>query len=204
MNVKNSNNFLKIPSVQQLMDHGIQIKIWIKNIPINMKHLTIRSSNLLSLKGLVNVRCREYLDVSGNSVQSYNLIKNLEPLRAYMIIFFRSLLDNKVVNVEPLMGLTYLDWWDLRSNFVQDLEPLILHPNRKCYHLYDQSTPSAQQISDSQQFISRIYLLNLHIQILLLLVQLDQIPSGYRTSLFINVNKYINYHFSLTSSKTTH
>ncbi|CAL6088247.1 Leucine_rich repeats-containing protein [Hexamita inflata] len=133
MTLKNSENFLKITGVQQLMDPVIQKqeKIWIENIlhtkidlvPLNVKHLTIRSCNLLSLKGLVNVRCLEYLDVSGNPVYSMREVVVHKQLKTLI------LQNTQIIEVSQVSQLPSLVEFDATNSYIVDSLPLIDHPN---------------------------------------------------------------------------
>ncbi|CAL6025237.1 Conserved_hypothetical protein [Hexamita inflata] len=146
MTAKNSDNFLKITGVQQLLDPGIQKqeKIWIENImhtkidlvPVNVKHLTIRSCNLLSLKGLVNVRCLEYLDVSGNPVYSMREIVVHKQLKTLI------LQNTQIIEVSQVSQLPSLAEFDATNSYIVDSLPLIDHPNFNVKWLTPQQIPA--------------------------------------------------------------
>ncbi|CAL5985002.1 Conserved_hypothetical protein [Hexamita inflata] len=158
MTAKNSDNFLKITDVQQLLDPGIQKqeKIWIENIlhtkidlvPVNVKHLTIRSCNLLSLKGLVNVRCLEYLDVSGNPVYSMREIVVHKQLKTLI------LQNTQIIEVSQVSQLPSLVDFDATNGYIVDSLPLIDHPN------FDVKWLTPQQIPDLPVFEMYLHLLN--------------------------------------------
>ncbi|CAL6025268.1 Conserved_hypothetical protein [Hexamita inflata] len=126
-------NYIKITHTKQLMDINIekQEKIWIENIlhtkidliPVNVKHLTIRLCNLLSLKGLANVLDLIYLDVSWNPIYSMHEVivhKNLKTL----------ILQNcQIIEVSQVSQLLSLIEFDATNNFIVNSLPLIDHPN---------------------------------------------------------------------------
>ncbi|CAL6040835.1 Leucine_rich repeats-containing protein [Hexamita inflata] len=158
MTAKNSDNFLKITGVQQLLDPGIQKqeKIWIENIlhtkidlvPVNVKHLTIRSCNLLSLKGLVNVGCLEYLDVSGNPVYSMREIVVHKQLKTLI------LQNTQIIEVSQVSQLLSLAEFDATNSYIVDSLPLIDHPN------FDVKWLTPQQIPALPVFEMYLHLLN--------------------------------------------
>ncbi|CAL6040821.1 leucine-rich_repeat domain-containing protein [Hexamita inflata] len=158
MTAKNSDNFLKITGVQQLLDPSIQKqeKIWIENIlhtkidlvPVNVKHLTIRSCNLLSLKGLVNVRCLEYLDVSGNPVYSMREIVVHKQLKTLI------LQNTQIIEVSQVSQLLSLAEFDATNSYIVDSLPLIDHPN------FDVKWLTPQQIPALPVFEMYLHLLN--------------------------------------------
>ncbi|CAL6025231.1 Leucine_rich repeats-containing protein [Hexamita inflata] len=158
MTAKNSDNFLKITGVQQLLDPGIQKqeKIWIENIlhtkidlvPVSVKHLTIRSCNLLSLKGLVNVGCLEYLDVSGNPVYSMREIVVHKQLKTLI------LQNTQIIEVSQVSQLPSLVEFDATNSFIVDSLPLIDHPN------FDVKWLTPQQIPALPVFEMYLHLLN--------------------------------------------
>ncbi|CAL6024617.1 leucine-rich_repeat domain-containing protein [Hexamita inflata] len=182
MTSKNLDYFLKITSVQQLMDPDIQKqeKIWIENIlhtkidlvPVNVKHLTIRSCNLLSLKGLVNVRCLEYLDVSGNPVYSMHEVVVHKQLKTLI------LQNTKIIEVSQVSQLLNLVEFDATNSFIVDSLPLIDHQN------FDVKWLTPQQRATKAHFEMHAYLNNEYGEELTIInEQLDKKPVSEYTIL---------------------
>ncbi|CAL6094306.1 Conserved_hypothetical protein [Hexamita inflata] len=154
----NFENSFKITNITELIGLEIknQEKIWIENIlhtkldlvPVNVKHLTIRFCNLLSLKGLENIISLEYLDVSGNTVYSLHDIVVHKQLKTLIIQ------NTQIIEVSQVLQLPNLTKFNAANSYIVDSLPLINHPN------FEVKWITPQKIASLTHFQLYLHLLN--------------------------------------------
>ncbi|CAL6059552.1 Leucine-rich_repeat domain superfamily [Hexamita inflata] len=146
----NNINWMHAHSTESLKSQDLQDQqcIWIENIihykldyiPMNVKYLTIRDCNLLSLKELKNITSLEYLDISLNPVFSLNEIESHKKLITLIIN------NTMIMNVSQVSELNCLTEFNAENCFILNALPIVDHPNFVLKWLSKQLVPDKDHV----------------------------------------------------------
>ncbi|CAL6070118.1 leucine-rich_repeat domain-containing protein [Hexamita inflata] len=107
---------------------------------MNVKYLTIRDCNLLSLKELKNITSLEYLDISCNSVFS---LKEVEVHKKLITLIIQ---NTMILDVSQVSELPCLQEFNAENCLIVNTRPLIDHPNFVPKWISLQQEPDSEQI----------------------------------------------------------
>ncbi|CAL5992039.1 Conserved_hypothetical protein [Hexamita inflata] len=107
---------------------------------MNVKYLTIRDCNLLSLKELKNITSLEYLDISCNTVFS---LKEVEVHKKLITLIIQ---NTMILDVSQVSELPCLQEFNAENCFIVNTRPLIDHPNFVPKWISLQQEPDSEQI----------------------------------------------------------
>ncbi|CAL6024651.1 Leucine_rich repeats-containing protein [Hexamita inflata] len=141
----NATTWITVDTVDQLRSKEIQQKqyIWIESIihskldyvPMNVKYLTIRLCNLLSLKELKNITSLQYLDISFNPVFG---LKEIEVHKKLVTLIIQ---NTMIMDVSQVSELPCLTEFNAENCFILNALPIVDHPNFALKWLSKQQVP---------------------------------------------------------------